>query len=302
MEINEEITALIQDIENNRTDGAGELARQAVTVMKTAAEKSGAENVKDFLLEQKEVGKRLIAARRTMAPIPNIITRFLRDTIRNNAEEELDSVRKKAVSRADELFSESLEAVNNIVRNIADLVKDGERILTHSYSSTVLAALKEISEIRKGIEVIVTKSGPGRHGERAAAALSESGIPVIYIDDTAAGLFISGADKVMVGADRICADGKVINGAGTYQLALACKDNNVPFYVLCESLKFDLSAKSDEINLEDGGAEGLLEPGVLPSNVKISNPAFDITPLELVTGVVTENGILSEENLFTEKP
>lgn len=305
MEISEEISALIDGIKNNSTDGASELARQAVNAMKTAAERSEAETAREFLLEQKEVGKRLIAARRTMAPIPNIITRLLREIIREEPREDLESTRLQAIQVADELFNNSLNAVAGIIEYTAGLVDEGDRILTHSYSSTVLAALKAIAASGKSIEVVVTRSGSGRHGERVARELTEAGITVAYIDDTAAGLFVSVVKKVMVGADRICADGKLINGAGTYPLALASRDNEVPFYVLCETLKYDFSTKSDDVDLEDreplGPAEipGLIESGVLPPGTKIGNPAFDITPLDLVTAVITEDGILTEDKLLT---
>ncbi len=299
MNISDEINSLIEGIKNNRTDGASELARQAVTVMKTAAETSRAESTRDFLLEQKEVGKRLIAARRTMAPIPNIITRLLRDIIREDRGEDLETTRKKTIKKAADLFQDSLNAVSLIAQYTSGLVNDRERILTHSYSSTVVAALKEIADSGKNIEVAVTRSGPSRAGVRTARELSLHGILVNFIDDTAVGLFITHASIVVVGADRICADGKVINGTGTYPLAIACEKNKVPFYVLCETLKLDFSMNSDRVDLEEKDPSEVIEPGQLPPEVKIANPYFDITPLELVTAVVTENGVLTADKLFS---
>jgi len=111
------------------------------------------------------------------------------------------------------------------------------------------------------------------------------------------GLYISQVNKVMVGADRICADGKVVNGIGTYQLALASEKTGVAFYVLCETLKFDFSLKSDKVDLEEKEPSEVIESGKLPPEVRIKNPYFDITPMELVTAVVTENGLLPTEKL-----
>jgi ribose 1,5-bisphosphate isomerase len=299
MDIRAEIEAKIEVIKNNTTDGASELARQAILVMKMAAETSQAENTRDFLLEQKEVGKRLIAARRTMAPIPNIITRYLREIIREDRKDDLEATKRQAVSLAEDMHRDSVNAISKIIGSTVELIENKDVILTHSYSSTIVAAIKEIAVLRRGIKVIVTKSGTGRYGERTARELAEAGIPVMYIDDTAVGLYISGVSKVLVGADRITADGKIINGAGTCTVTAAAKMNSIPVYVLCETLKFDFAVSSSKVDLEERGNTSLIEEGVLPPEVKISNPTFDITSLDFVTAIVSENGVVSADKLVT---
>lgn len=299
MDIREEIQVQIEGIKNNTTDGASELARQSILVMKAAAETSEVENARDFLLEQKEVGKQLIAARRTMAPISNIITRYLREIIRDDRKDDLGSMRRQAVSLAEDMHRDSVNAVSKIISSAAELIENKDVILTHSYSSTVVAAIKEVAGLRRGIKVIVTKSGTGRYGERTARELAEAGIPVLYIDDTAVGVYISGISKVLVGADRITADGKVINGAGTYTVAASAKVNKIPVYVLCETLKFDFTVSSSKVDLEDHGNAGSIEEGILPPEVTISNPTFDITPLDFITAIVSENGVVTADKLVT---
>ncbi len=219
--ISPEIISLIDEIRNDKIHGASQLARQAVKVLKLAAEHSQADNVEQFLQEQKEIGQRLMSARPAMAPVFNIVSRFLGAVSQVSPDEDLDSIRHLTISKADELADGSLQAIAQIVNYGSALIDDGDRIMTHSYSSTVVAVLKEAFAKHKHIEVIATRSGPGRTGERLAQELGRSGLPVIFIDDTAMGLYISAANKVMVGADRVCADGKVVNGIGTYQLALA---------------------------------------------------------------------------------
>ena len=159
--------------------------------------------------------------------------------------------------------------------------------------------LKEISEKYNDIEVIITKSGPGRTGERTARKLGDRRLALTFIDDTAVGLYISKTSKVFVGADRICADGGVVNGAGTYQLALAAEKAGIPFYVLCETLKFDSRLKSDEVELEEKEPDEVADPANLPPETMIRNPYFDITPLELINSVVTENGMFTAKRLST---
>jgi translation initiation factor eIF-2B subunit delta len=168
--------------------------------------------------------------------------------------------------------------------------------MTHSYSSTVVAMLKRAFIKHPNIEVVTTRSGPGSSGETTARELGGCGIPVTLIDDTAVGLYISSVNKAVIGADRICADGKVINGVGSYLLAIAAQRAGIPFYVLCESLKFDPGLKGEEVDLEE--KEPSVEPGRLPPGVRVKSPGFDITPLELVTGIITEKGLLSAEQVI----
>jgi len=298
METGPEIIGLIDEIRRDKVHGASELARQAAGVLKVAAEQSQATGTEEFCRGQKEIGERLMSARPAMAPVFNLVSRWL-DAVAEKAQVvNLDSLRRFAVGRAEESIRDSLEAVARIARFGAELVAAGDRIMAHSYSSTVVAVLKE-AFTGKGIEAIVTRSGPGRTGERMARELGGCGIPVTFIDDAAAALYVSRASKVMLGADRVCADGKLVNGIGSYQLALAAERAGVPCYVLCETLKFDPRVNSSEVDLEEKEPRELVAPGVLPPEVRVKNPYFDITPLDLISAVVTENGLLMAEEVIS---
>jgi len=299
MNISAEIISLIEEIRNDRTDGASQLARQAVKILKIAAERSQVDSLEQFLQEQKEVGKRLMSARPAMAPIFNIVSRLLSIIAGKATEMDLDSIRRFTISRTDEVIKGSLRAVAQIAKYGSELIADGDRIMTHSYSSTVVAVIEEAFTKHRDIEVIITRSGPGRTGERIAQELGLYGIPITFIDDAAMGFYVSTVSKVMVGADRVCADGKVVNGIGTYQLALVAERASIPFYVLCEMLKFDPRLRGDEVDLEEKEPSEIVEAGRLPPGVKVKNPYFDITPLELVTGIVTENGLLGSEEVIS---
>jgi len=296
--ISREIISLIDEIRNDKIHGASQLARQAVNILKLAAEWSQTDTTRAFLLEQRGVGERLMSVRPAMAPIFNMVTRFLSAVSEKATEMDLDSIRHFAISKADEIIKDSLQAIVQIAQYGAGLIADGDRIMTHSYSSTVVAALKAAFAEHRNIEVITTRSGPGRTGERIAQELGIYG-PVTFIDDVAMGLYISMAHKVMVGADRVCADGKIVNGIGTYQLALTAERAGIPFYVLCDMLKFDSRLSSGEVDLEEKEPSEVVEAGRLPPEAKVKNPYFDITPLELVTGIVTENGLLTPEEIIS---
>ena len=299
MDISPKIISLIDEIKNDRTHGASQLARQAVKVLKVAAERSQVDSVEQFLQEQKAVGERLMSARPAMAPVFNIVSSLLNAIVDKATEMKLDSIRRFTISRTDEVIKGSLQAVAQIAKYGSELIADGDRIMTHSYSSTVVAVLEEAFTKHKDIEVIITRSGPGRTGERIARQLGLYGVPVTFIDDAAMGFYVSTVNKVMVGADRICADGKVVNGIGTYQLALVAERASIPFYVLCETLKFDPRLRSNGVDLEEKEPSEVVEPGRLSLGVKVKNPCFDITPLELVTRIVTENGLLGSEEVIS---
>ncbi len=299
MNINSEILKLIDSIKSDKTHGASQLARQAAEVLKTAAEHSRANNAKDFWREQKEIGERLMSARPAMAPVSNIVSGLLDLTGVEAEKADVESLRQRTIAKVDEVIGASLQSVARIAGHGSQLIADGDKIMTHSYSSTVVAALKEAFAKHDNIEVIVTRSGPGRTGEQLTQELGLCGISTTFVDDTAAGLYISTVAKVVVGADRVCADGVLVNGIGTYQLALTAERAGIPFYVLCETLKFDPRVKGSEVDLEEKEAAEVVDPARLPPEVRVKNPYFDITPPELVTGVVTENGLLAPEEVIS---
>ncbi|HEX7476059.1 MAG TPA: translation initiation factor eIF-2B [Dehalococcoidales bacterium] len=289
MIINPAIEALIDEIREDKTHGASQLARQALDVMKAAAAQSRSSNVVDLRREVQHTASRLKDLRPSMVPIFNSV-RKLEETIEHDRSSDLDSLRRNIISRIEELVQVSIEALNRIAAHASGLVCDGDVILTHSYSSTVAAALKKTYQAY-GIRVIATRSGAGRTGERLVWELGLAGVPVTFIDDTAAGVLMSSAKKVFVGADRICSDGGLVNGVGTYMVALAAKKAGAPFYVLCETLKFDSRMKSSEVELEEKDPQEVALTGTLPAGTTVKNPYFDVTPGELITGIVTENGI-----------
>jgi ribose 1,5-bisphosphate isomerase len=298
MAVTPDVARMIDEIRDDRTHGAGELARQAARVLRTVAECSQAEDVHRFLDELNEVGQELMSARPSMAPVHNIVSRLLRAISSTATARDVGSLRQFAMSRIDEITSESLRAVAQIVLHAREVIADGNRIITHSYSSTVVAILKEASSRCGSIEIVVTRSGAGRTGERIARELSDCGLPVTFIDDTAIGLYVPTVDKVLLGADTVCADG-VVNGVGSYQLVVMAARHKVPVYILAGTMKFDANLGREGVDVEDRDGTELADPVSLPQVVSIRNPHFDVTPLELITGVVTERGIMAPADVIT---
>ncbi|HSW56906.1 MAG TPA: hypothetical protein VLH15_00730 [Dehalococcoidales bacterium] len=287
----------INDIAEDHTHGASELARQSLETIKLAASRVENDDPEFFLDQVNEVGSRLIAVHPAMAPIFYMIKR-LQASLDDYKVTSVTELKKILNNTVDELVQTSISAAAQIASYAAELVSHRETIMTHSYSSTVASAVKRAHELY-GVQVIVTRSGVSRAGQRAAWEFGYTGLQITYIDDTAMGLFVPQCGKIMIGADRVCSDGGVVNGVGTYLLALAAHDNGVPLYVLCENAKFDPRMGSAEFDTEDKNPGELAAPGILPEGVNIKNPYFDLTPLRLVTGFITETGPVNQKDVLS---
>ena len=290
------ILTMIEGIRSDNSHSASQLARLSIDVMRKAAESSVAADVSLFLAEQSEIGHRLADTRPAMAPLYNMVNRLLEDTTAAAPEKDLPSLRCFAARRAERLIEDSARAVARIAEYGAGLINEGDTVMTYSYSSTVMAVLKEASA-KHHIKVIVPRSGYGGSGLITARRLAEYRLPVTLIDDTAVGSYIASADKVIVGADRICADLKLVNAIGTSQLARLAGASHVPFYILCERLKFDSRLSSDQVDLEDGATPE--ELAGLPRVIKCKNPAYDITPLRAGTIIITEEGVFRPQDIIS---
>jgi eIF-2B alpha/beta/delta-like uncharacterized protein len=292
MPIQPEIQSNIEQIKRDRNQGASELARQSLEVLKLAITQSNAASIRQFNIDLNEIADSLYSARPVMAPIKNAIKLFQKK-LSENESKDLNTLKRAAISIVDNAIETSSAAVNKIAEYAKGVLADNDVIMTQSFSSTVIAAFKAGSRTYT-LNAIVTRSGTSRIGEITAQEIQRFGVRVTYIDDSAIGLYINQAKKVFVGADRICADGSLVNGVGTYLMALAASKYNIPVYVLCESLKIDPALKSNEAYLEEKSPSEMVMPGVFPAEISVKNPYFDITPAELITGLITEDGIIPQ--------
>jgi methylthioribose-1-phosphate isomerase len=191
--------------------------------------------------------------------------------------------------------------------NGSNLFSDGDTIMTHCNAGslatvaygTALGVIRAAKDSGKKISVIATETRPVMQGSRLTAfELQHDNIDVRLIPDTAVGFIMAkGIVKhVVVGADRILSTGHVFNKIGTYQLAILAKTHNIPFYVAAPSSTFDLKNNPDDIIIEERSKEEVIKIGkrvIAPKNIDVINPAFDMTPPELITKIITEKGIIS---------
>jgi methylthioribose-1-phosphate isomerase len=216
-------------------------------------------------------------------------------------------IKKVILEEAIIMAEEDISTNKSMGINGANLLSDGDTIMTHcnagslatvSYG-TALGVIRAAKESGKKINVIATETRPVMQGSRLTAfELQHENIDVCLIPDTAVGYIMAkGMIKhVVVGADRILHTGHVFNKIGTYQLAILAKTHNIPFYVVAPSSTFDLKNYPNDIVIEERSKDEVIKIGrkvVAPKNIDVINPAFDITPPELITKIITEKGILS---------
>lgn len=219
------------------------------------------------------------------------------------------------VAEAQAIADEDVETNRRMGRFGADLIQDGDAVLTHCNAGrlatvdygTTLGVVRAAVEQGKRVHVYADETRPRLQGARLTSwELMEDGIPVTLIVDNAAGhlLRTGQVQVVLVGADRVAANGDVANKIGTYKLAVVARENGVPFYVVAPTSTLDMGTPfGDAIPIEERSAkEVTLVDGVqiAPDGVRVANPAFDVTPHRYVTGIVTEEGVVRppfEENL-----
>lgn len=211
------------------------------------------------------------------------------------------------VAEAQRIADEDVETNKRIGANGAVLIQDGANILTHCNTGalavvdygTALGVVRAAHEQGKRIHVWVDETRPFLQGARLTAwELQQAGIPCTLITDNMAGHFMSRGkvDIVLLGADRIAANGDVANKIGTYSLAVLAKENGIPFYSVAPTSTIDLSIHDGtEIPIEERDPREVTHfrgTPVAPEGVKAAHPAFDVTPHRYITGIVTEAGIV----------
>lgn len=277
----------IAEISDDRIHGASELARRCLKVLAEAAETLQVRDILALREQLQSLAGELAQTRPSMAPVQNLLRRW-GEELALDASLDLSTARTVAVRQAEALITASQQAVAECAAHAAQLIGPGRTLMTHSLSSTVLQVCQLLRN--HDLRVIVTESRPLAEGRLLAEKLSDWDVPTIYITDAQMGLWVAQADVVLVGADSVLADGAVVNKAGTYLLALAARDQGVPFYVCCESFKWRKAGEPSPKLEEMAPAE--LETPEGPG-VTVRNVYFDITPARLVNAWISETGIQS---------
>ena len=270
----------IKEIEFDRSSGASQLARKALDVLRVFAQTSRNETCKDFMEDFKKVGRRLLEAKPNMAPVQNLVAQIVYE-VDTLEEHDLVVVRNFAVSRIDKLCEESEFAVKKSAEWGATIITNSDYLTTCSYSSTVGETLKVAKQQGKNFKVFVAESRTDdnkfQYGQILAKFLKSINIPTEVFPDTKIYRYVPKTKYVLVGADSLLCDGSIINGAPTYKVARKAKEYGIPFYSVCETTKANtLSYLGKNTELKEG---------------------FELVPANLITGIITEKGILDADEI-----
>ncbi len=218
----------------------------------------------------------------------------------------LAEIRASLIEEAKRMHEEDVAINQAMGRHGAELIRDGATVLTHCNAGalatagygTALGVIRAAVESGKRVAVYADETRPFLQGARLTAwELHKDNIPVTLITDNMAGHFMKrgSIDCVVVGADRIAANGDVANKIGTYSVAVLARENEIPFYVAAPISTLDLSlATGDDIPIEERNAREVThvkETRLAPAGINIANPAFDVTPNRYVAAIITERGV-----------
>jgi translation initiation factor 2B subunit (eIF-2B alpha/beta/delta family) len=281
------IDKLVIDLSRDNTSGASQLVRRAVGIFKAVAEEHDEGN-EDYLRTVVSVGRKVIRAQPSMAPIFNCVNDLL-----CTLESVPPYLAKDATNNwADAYIVELDKARDRVVASSSKALMAQDIVITHSYSSLVLKFLTD--NAKKSFSVIISEGRPMNEGMKMAEALGLAGIQTTLVVDAALPDAVQDADMVLVGADSVTERG-LVNKVGTKALALAAKAEEVPFFVAAERNKFVLSAFFIPEIQENTPLEITHQRF---NNVKVRNIYFDETPLRLVSGFLTEDGARTVEDVM----
>jgi len=291
-----ELLGLADGITAMRIRGAAEIGRAAVEGLELYAKSSKTSDPQAYMDGFVEAYMLLLNTRPTAVSLANAL-RYVRHRVTKLHKEGqgADALKEMTVKASKDFKKSSLEAVKRISDFGAKRIRNGDLIMTHCNSSVAISILTEAKRQGREFKVLATETRPRFQGRLTAKAIAAAGIPVTLIVDSAARYFMPKVDKVMVGSDVVTSNGAVVNKIGTAQIALAAKEARVRVYVGAETYKFSPSTVLGElVEIEERSPEEVVPKQALAgmAGVRIANPAFDVTPAELIDAIITERGII----------
>ncbi len=284
---------IAEEIESMEIRGAAKIARSAAFALRKVVDDYEGDDAEELRDELEKGADRLRSTRPTAVSLENAVEFVLGEDA-----EGLEELKKTVVENSQEFVERSLDAKNKIAEYGGKRISDGDVILTHCNSSMALGAIKHAWDNGKDVSVIATESRPKKQGYITIEELSEHGIPVTLIVDSAVRHKMKEVDKVYVGADTIASNGALINKIGTAQVALCADEARVPFTVCAETYKFSSKTTvGNMVKIEERNPSEIVDPDDFPE-VDISNPVFDATPSKYVDAIVTEEGVIPPEGAY----
>jgi ribose 1,5-bisphosphate isomerase len=293
--MDETVHETAEKIRKLQVQGARNVAIAAINSYQTIAETTKAATRKDFLSELCEARALLFAARET-EPLMRNAVRWIITQVEDSDERKVVEL-SNLVSSSAQKFQKSLAASKERIAEIgAKRIRDGSVVFTHCHSSTVTHMLAKAKAEGKTFEVVCTETRPAFQGRITAKELLGLGVKTTFIVDSATRSFMHDVDVVVVGADAITSEGNIVNKIGSSAIAVLAHEARKPFYAVTELLKFDPATLYGEYEkIEERNRDEVWKEA--PAELTVRNPAFDVTPRDLIHGIICEEGIVSPQSV-----
>ena len=289
-------------IRNMVVRGAPAIGVSGAFGLALAALQSSADTKDEMISDLQKAKKILFDTRPTAVNLAWGLEKIMKTADSGNS---ADQIRELIINEAKRMADQDIEINKAMGKNGSVLFDNNDTIMTHCNAGalatvgygTALGVIRATKERGKNVKVIATETRPIQQGSRLTAfELKHDGFDVSLIPDTAVGYTMANklVNKVIVGADRILRTGHVFNKIGTYQVATMAKQNEIPFYVAAPLSTFDMKSHPEDVIIEmRNGTEvtGIGDKKTAPDGINVINPAFDMTPPELITAIITEKGV-----------
>jgi ribose 1,5-bisphosphate isomerase len=293
---------VLQEIEDMNVKGGSPFGRAAAWAFKLICQKEELKSYKDFSKRIIEVNDKLIAYKPTMATIHNTCNIVLNLIEGKNKNADLEQTKNDIVEVCDRIIKHSYDAIDQLSVYGANRIEDGDIIMMHSYSSTLMGMFIQAKKAGKNFSMICTESRPLRESRNAIKIFQELNIPVTLITDASAYEFLPMCDYVLMGADSLDVDGSVANKMGTAQVAKLAKACKKDVYIASELYKLDKRTQEGyEIKLERRTANEIVVEGDYDTmdGIEVINQFFDITPAIDIKAIICEYGVINPAQMVT---
>ena len=271
--------------------------------MALAGLQSKAETKEELLSDLEKAQKILFMTRPTAVNLVWGLEQIMKVAKENDS---VDEIKESIIDKAKQMADDDIKINREMGKHGSQLFENNDSVMTHCNAGalatvgygTALGVIRATKESGKNIKVIATETRPVQQGSRLTAfELKHDGIDVAIIPDTAVGYTMANnlVNRVVVGADRILRTGHVYNKIGTYQVATMAKQHNIPFYVAAPLSTFDLKSNPEDVIIEQRNASevtGIGDKKTAPDDISVINPAFDLTTPDLISGIITEKGVI----------
>ena len=295
-----DVTTLVDRVRKDEIGGAADTAKEVIDALSKLVRDSKAQDTRALVTEVDQAVLDIMRVMPSLAPAINAHHRFVGSRERGEAEGASVAAMKTILQGCrDDFFEWADNALGKVAQYGSEKVSDGDRVFMYSMSSSVWRILRTAKQQGKSFEVVVTESRPGNEGLWTVTEMDKAGIPVSVSIDACIGELIPDCQLAFAGADVISSTGCALNKAGTYPSALVAKAYGVPFYIAADTLKFDsatlfgLPYRNEAFHRED------ILNSSFPDRVKVIGHLFDETPPDLITGIITELGILHPAAAFS---